>query len=302
MNSIYTNKKIIFITTALIILATLTGAASRWLASKFRATSNHGYLVANIIPVQPPIDSIIKKIHIKEHQYVTIGELLIELENKHLEEKLLAAEADLLITEEKLRLANIQLKPEDPTHINLKVHNYLDNNDFKSEKIMGLQRLVDNQQQLVDNIKIDLLNTKIYAPATGWIHNLAVSVDDKITAQQLLANIILQEDKFWVEAKFNQEQLKYMRPGQTAEIILDMYPDYIFNGNVTVLLQKSDNTIWRPNKNLSINNPSTDHKIITVRIEIDNSTFNLPLKIGNPAQVTVHTNPLLTKSSSKTYS
>jgi membrane fusion protein (multidrug efflux system) len=247
------------------------------------------------------IDGTVKNIYVENEQYITTGQLLFELEHKQLEVDLVAAEADLLIAEEKLRIAEIPLN-EDHTTLLTQTNYYIDNNDFKSDKIINLQRAVDNQQKIVNQIKINLLNTKIYSPATGWINNLSLKPFDQITTQQPLAGIILQEENFWVEANFTENQLQYMQPGQKAEVKLAMYPDYTFAGIVKDFMKKSDSTIWKPNNNLAIKNPNIDEKIVTVRIEIDNSSFNLPLKIGNAAKTIIHTNPLVKKISNKKYS
>jgi membrane fusion protein (multidrug efflux system) len=58
-----------------------------------------------------------------------------------------------------------------------------------------------------------------------------LQVGDYINASQPVFSLV--SDHFWVEANFKENQLEYMRPGQTATLKLDAYPHQLFQMRVS---------------------------------------------------------------------
>ncbi len=78
---------------------------------------------------------------------------------------------------------------------------------------------VQQKQSALDQAQLSLQYTKIVAPVDGVIMK-SVEVGMNVqTGQQLLTIIPLND--VWVTADFKETQLKYMRPGQAAEIKVD---------------------------------------------------------------------------------
>ena len=72
----------------------------------------------------------------------------------------------------------------------------------------------------LDQALLDLQYTKITAPVTGIVSNRTVEVGQNVQPGQEMMKIIPLDD-LWVTANFKETQLKYMKPGQRADIDVD---------------------------------------------------------------------------------
>ncbi len=75
------------------------------------------------------------------------------------------------------------------------------------------------KQAALEQAKLNLTYTKILAPATGVVTK-NVEVGMNVQPGQQLASVVPLDD-IWVTANFKETQLKYMKPGQRAEIKAD---------------------------------------------------------------------------------
>ncbi len=83
-------------------------------------------------------------------------------------------------------------------------------------------------------------NTAMLAPEDGYLINLQVrpgmvAGDVRFGA---IATFVVDEGRY-VLARYFQENLKYVKPGQPVELALDLYPGQIFNGKVQAIWQGS---------------------------------------------------------------
>ncbi len=81
------------------------------------------------------------------------------------------------------------------------------------------------------NAKLNLSYTKIVAPCTGYISNLAVeSGDYAVVGQPLL--VLVDRDSFRVHAYFQETKLRSIQPGDRAVVTLMSHPDAPIPGEV----------------------------------------------------------------------
>jgi membrane fusion protein (multidrug efflux system) len=78
---------------------------------------------------------------------------------------------------------------------------------------------VQQRRALLEQARLNLQYTKIYAPVTGEINKTVVVGMNVQPGQQLLTVVPL--DEVWVTANFKETQLKNMRAGQKAKIHVD---------------------------------------------------------------------------------
>jgi membrane fusion protein (multidrug efflux system) len=90
---------------------------------------------------------------------------------------------------------------------------------------------VKEAQAALDQAKLNLSYTKIYAPVTGIITRKSVEVDENVSPGQNLLTLVSLED-LWVTANFKETQLKNMRAGQSVDIHVDA-TDKTYKGRVT---------------------------------------------------------------------
>ena len=90
-------------------------------------------------------------------------------------------------------------------------------------------------QAALDRAKLDLSYTVIRAPDDGIVTKVEqLQVGDYITARTPVFTLVSTRD-IWVEANFKEDELTYMRPGQSAEIRIDAYPGRRFKAQVMSL-------------------------------------------------------------------
>ncbi len=66
---------------------------------------------------------------------------------------------------------------------------------------------------------------------TGYVSKKSVDVGQLVQAGQPLM-AISQNDSIWVTANFKETQIGRIKPGQKVELIMDSYPDVVFEGHV----------------------------------------------------------------------
>ena len=87
------------------------------------------------------------------------------------------------------------------------------------------------------NAKYDLEGTTHVAPANGRVTNLALRPG--VRATTVAANAVMsfiQEDDPWVLAFYHQNELRYVEPGNEAEIFLESYPGRIIKCKVDSIM------------------------------------------------------------------
>jgi multidrug resistance efflux pump len=87
------------------------------------------------------------------------------------------------------------------------------------------------------NAKYDLEGTTHLAPANGRVANLALRPG--VRASELIFKPVMsfiEEDDPWVLAFFRQNELRYVEPGNEAEIFMEMYPGRIIKCKVDSIL------------------------------------------------------------------
>jgi multidrug resistance efflux pump len=87
------------------------------------------------------------------------------------------------------------------------------------------------------NAKYDLDGCVVLAPANGRVTNLALRPG--VRATTVAANAVMsfiQEDDPWILAFYHQNELRYVEPGNEAEIYLESYPDRIIKCKVDSIM------------------------------------------------------------------
>jgi membrane fusion protein (multidrug efflux system) len=86
-------------------------------------------------------------------------------------------------------------------------------------RALSAAAVVQQKQSLVEQAQLNLGYTKIIAPVDGIVSK-SVEVGMNVSPGQQLLSVVPLND-VWVTANFKETQLKYMKPGQNAEIEVD---------------------------------------------------------------------------------
>jgi membrane fusion protein (multidrug efflux system) len=137
---------------------------------------------------------------------------------------------------------------------------------------------IANAQQAraaMQNAKVTLQDTYIYAPADGTVVRKAANIGDALSAGQTIVTMT-KGNGVWIEANFKETQLQGMKPGQKVEISVDAFPKLTFLGKVDSINEASGNvTALLPAENATGNFTKVVQRI-PVKILL------VPQQPGNP--------------------
>ena len=86
----------------------------------------------------------------------------------------------------------------------------------------------------IEQTKLKLTYTKIYAPQAGKIGKKNVSEGQYVQAGTPLFSIV-NDTTYWVIANFKENQLKKLYPGKEVDIEIDAFPDQKITGVIESL-------------------------------------------------------------------
>lgn len=89
---------------------------------------------------------------------------------------------------------------------------------------------IEQAQAAARLAELALSYTKIFAPRDGRVTRKSVENGAYVQVGQILLALVPRD--VWVVANFKESQLTHMRPGQSAEIRVDAYPDVRYGGHV----------------------------------------------------------------------
>ena len=99
----------------------------------------------------------------------------------------------------------------------------------------GKDAQIARRQAELEESRLNLSYTKIYAPADGYITRKSVESGNNIQPGQPLMALVALEDA-WVTANYKESQLTHVAPGQKVEFAVDTYPGRTFTGTVESIM------------------------------------------------------------------
>ena len=140
----------------------------------------------------------------------------------------------------------------------------------------------------VQTARIALDNTVVRAAQDGIVTKVnQVQVGSYVTAGKPL--FVLTGTRFWVEANFKENQLRYMRLGQPVTIHIDAFPDEELTGRIASFSPGTGNSFSvLPAENATGNWVKVTQRL-PVEIAVDRLPKDLPLHAGLSVEVTVDT-------------
>jgi membrane fusion protein (multidrug efflux system) len=134
--------------------------------------------------------------------------------------------------------------------------------------------------------QLDLTHTRITAPASGLIANFELRPGSMVQ-NGVPAFTIIGDNEYWVDANFKETELRRVQVGQKARLVVDMYPDHEFKGEVQSLSGGAGQAFsLLPAQNATGNWVKVTQRV-PVRVRILDPLPNYPLRIGTTATVRV---------------
>lgn len=131
---------------------------------------------------------------------------------------------------------------------------------------------------------------EVIAPAAGWIANLSLRPGQVVAAGQPLFSLV-EDGAWWVEANFKETDLQRIRPGQSATIAIDMYPNVSLHGTVESIGAGSGSVFaLLPPENATGNWVKVTQRFpVRIRIPEQSSDRSEQLRVGASVTATVDT-------------
>jgi membrane fusion protein, multidrug efflux system len=145
-------------------------------------------------------------------------------------------------------------------------------------------------QAQLDEAQRQFDHTVVKAPFAGTATNVPSIAPGKYLAASATAFYLVDNDHVWIAANPKETELTYVRPGQSATITIDSYPDLTWNGVVeSVSPAAAQEFSLLPAQNTSGNWVKVVQRV-PMRVRVDASDKNKPpLRAGMSAVVNVDT-------------
>jgi multidrug resistance efflux pump len=161
------------------------------------------------------------------------------------------------------------------------------------KQIIQQQKRVASLKAEMDNAAVNLELTTVRAGSNGVVDNMYLALGTPIVQHQPLFSFV-DTDNWYVQANFNETDLRYARPGDKVTIILRMYYfDKIFHGVIVNNLWVADrqNVVAKTqqqqvkSENEWLNLPQR----FPLQIKVTDPDPRYPLNPGSSAFVYIHT-------------
>lgn len=107
-------------------------------------------------------------------------------------------------------------------------------NDNKSQ-IAPVTSEIERRELVLQRMQLDESYTVITAPYDGKMGKRTIQPGQQVQVGQTLAFIVDRETGKWVVANFKETQLRFMKLGESVDIIMDAYPDSKLTGTIVSL-------------------------------------------------------------------
>ena len=264
------NRRVLMGAAALLVV----GVLLYWLYCKFYVNTDDAYVNANVVHIAPRVTGQVAHVYIENNKHVEPGQLLFDLDPEIFAASVMQAEANLAISEAKLKMA--ELTAERTAQLVKKKVASAQAGDTATTDLQAASASVQLARANLVTAQLNERYTRVTAPASGWVTNVSLRVGDIVMANQAVFVLISNQD-FWIDANFKETELRNIRPGQLANIKLDMYPKHQFKGIVDSMSYGSGSVFSLfPPENATGNWVKVTQRIpVRVRITNPDPTFSI---------------------------
>ncbi|MGC2461514.1 MAG: HlyD family secretion protein [Steroidobacteraceae bacterium] len=228
-------RTILFSLLALTVAAAGGGYYTYWtlVGSRYVSTDN-AYTAAEVAVVTSEIDGPVAAVNVVDSQPVKRGEILVVIDDTDAKLALRQAEADLARVQAQVVSATsdversgIDLQRREALVASgsvsgdelTKVINEASN---ARASLNAARASVAQAQARVDKAKVDLGRTVIHSPVDGVIARREVQLGQRVQPSTPLLDVV-PVSEMYVNANFKEVQLKKVLPGQSVELVSDLY-------------------------------------------------------------------------------
>lgn len=260
-------------------------SAIYWIYSSRYVSTDDGYVNANVVQVASRVTGQVARLNVVNNQYVSKGQLLFELDPEPFKVALAKARAEEALAIALLNYTEVTTARTE-TLVQTKVLP-IQTHDTNVAKLQSAIAGLQLTKTSINQAQLNLDYAKTYAVTNGWVTNMTLREGNMVTANQLLFALV-SSDEFWIDANFKETELEQVRPGQKAEIEIDMYPHHTFRGVVESVSGGSGTAFsLLPPQNATGNWVKVTQRV-PVKVRILDVDPHYPLRIGTTATVKVY--------------
>ena len=262
-------KKRILIPTFIVLFFIGFGLYSFIISLSYQSTDD-AFIEGRFIQIAPKISGQVISLNVDDNDYVKEGDLLLEIDSadfenkvKELESALKEAKANKNVSASNIDKSNAELANADKNldfakkdferYKKLKESGLCTKQEYDKAETLYKEALerqhamsasvesskskneaaesnINKIEAQLNQAKLDLSYTKIYAPQEGYVSSRSVEKGNYVNKAQPLMSVV--SPKIWVVANFKETQVGKMKKGQPATIKIDTYPGKKFKGKV----------------------------------------------------------------------
>lgn len=201
-------------------------------ASRYVSTDN-AYVDADTAMITPLISAPVAEVFVKNTDNVAAGQTLVELDQSDAKLALSEAQANLASASANFARARLDLSRRQALSAGGAVSG--DELSTAQNAFATTKAEIAAAQARVDSAKLGLSRTVIKTPIAGVVTDKNVQIGERVDQGRKLM-VIVPLTSVYVDANFKEVQLRKVQPGQSAELVSDLYGDKVkYRGTVTGL-------------------------------------------------------------------
>lgn len=274
--------------------------------------TNNAFVVTNVTPIAADVSGYITQVYVKNGQAVKKGDPLIDVyqepyrlayeyakatyekaieqiyvidkKTKKTRDLLKAATFDNDKAKLEYQLKNAPSLRQAVPSLEVKLLRYRWQSIEKKKEALKRQIDIEDQQKVMqhkeikarkaamENARVNLNLTTVRAPLDGIIDNLYISAGTPVKIRTPLFSFV-DTTNWWIQANFNETDLRRIRPGDEAIIVLRMYYfRKVFHGRIV-------NTVWASNRQ------QTSQRTQQQQVKSENEWLLIPQRL--PLQIKI---------------
>ena len=268
--------------TLLIIVVACVFCYIRYNAYFRNPWTRDGMVQAEVVQVAARVSGEVKTVHVRDNQFVKVGDPLFDLDDRPFRVAFSQAEANVRQKQAIAKAArdragrDARLQQNAPGAISPEAFQQAE------DQLLSAEADVAVAQAQLDQARLNLDFTHVTAPVNGYITNLTVQPGTMSTAYRPLVALI-NADSFRVDAFFRETQIRDFSPGDRALITLMTYSDtQLENGSTGEQLLPSVSPTFEWIRLA---------QRIPVRLHFDALPKGIDLRAGTTASVLVRVHP-----------
>ncbi len=159
----------------------------------------------------------------RKGDYVKAGEVIAKVDPSSLEEQLALANANLEKLEKDAQ----------------RFENLLEGEAITQRQVEEVEIGIKNITTQIALIEENLQNTALKAPISGYINMLFIEDGSFVGGGMQIAEIV-DINTLKLMVRVAEERVVQIRKGQKVKILMDVFPDHVFSGTVTLVAVKAD--------------------------------------------------------------